>query len=97
MHPIEIARQNVERRSPPPKTEPVSAGIYGAAISGACILVFSTLAGFDTASFSGAFALTVIIGFLVPFVHFRSKHSRFHADVAREYMRLTRDDHAHRT
>ena len=83
------ASQHAHLVAPKPTMDKTEAGGRGAMISGFATLAFTLLAGLDVEDFPIAFALTILAGFAVPYLYFRSKEHQHYKAYAAEFTRLS--------
>ncbi len=67
----ERAREHADRQSPPPRYEPVQAGIFGLFVTAGVLLLFAAMVRIDIERFAPQFAITVAAGFIAPFWHYK--------------------------
>jgi hypothetical protein len=79
------ARERADQLAPPPKHDPVVAGVIGMAAGGFVIAVFAGVARLDIDSLGIPFAITCAVCFAMPYFYFRSGHSRNSRMFAEEY------------
>ena len=67
------AHRRAERYAPHPQWDPVHAGIAGGGTFGLAIAIFAGASGIDPSGFPLGLALTVAVGFLVPFGYLKHR------------------------
>lgn len=91
---LEIQRRATERASryaPPPREDPVHAGIAGVAIVGVVLTLFLGFAGIDQDAVLGASAATLAIGYLAPYLYLKHQANRHYAAVVKEHAAIVRE------
>lgn len=90
----ERAREYADKYSPLPSPSPGIAGLIGVAVVGAVLAAFTGFAGLNQDDFAIPMAVTLAIGFLGPFLYFRSQERRHYKMLNAEYKRLEQETHA---
>ena len=85
---MEDARKMVTQRISEPTTDPVHAGVVGAVTATLSVVFFCIFANVPSDHFPKSIDAVAILGFIIPFFYFRSKHNFFTREVVRQYMRL---------
>ena len=92
-----LARERADRAAPSPKLDPTHTGFVGAVVAALPVIVFGGLAGFRAEDdFPIAFAVTVALGFLAPFLYLKHQEREHSKAWAREYTRLRAENDAPR-
>jgi uncharacterized membrane protein YebE (DUF533 family) len=89
-----LAEEYAAQRAPLPSYEPVHAGLIGALIAAAIVVIFKGIAGLDSEAFPLAHGLTVAIGFVAPFGYLKYQERQHYKAYASEYAALQRQDDA---
>ena len=82
------AQRHADLVAPKPTMDKTEAGLRGAAICGCAAIAFALFAGLDVEDFPGAFVSTILAGFALPYLYFRSKANQHHKAYAAEFTRL---------
>lgn len=84
----DVASERAKAYAPRPRFEPGYAGLVGAAIATLIAGAFSVFVGVDPGA---AFGWAALIGFLVPYLHLKSKEWRHFKAWHWEYEKLIRE------
>jgi len=82
------AEEKAKRIAPRPRNEPVVMGMMGAFITAVCVLLFGLVAGLRIERYETSMAITIIIGFAVPYAWAEYAQRRHYRVLAEEFRYL---------